>query len=71
MKTFAVYLSATADVKACQLVKAKSLEEAEEKAIQAAKEGNASWQYEGANDSTIEVTATEEGNFEGYADPIP
>ena len=52
---FVVYLSANSNVETKVEVEAKTSEEAIEKAFKVAKSGNVVWDYNGVDDSTIEV----------------
>lgn len=52
---FNIPMTAMAVVSTCMEVEADSLEQAQQKALQSAKEGNAVWQYQGADDSSIEL----------------
>jgi hypothetical protein len=50
-----VTLTANSFVEAHVDIEAATLEEAHEKALQYAREGNAEWLYDGVDDSTLEV----------------
>lgn len=52
---FSIPLVADARVSACMEVEADTLEAAQAKALRLANEGNASWNYEGVDDGTIEL----------------
>jgi hypothetical protein len=54
-KKFAVYLSAVSNVETKIEVEAYSSEQATEWAIKVAKSGGVVWDYNGVDDSTIEV----------------
>lgn len=61
MKTkFVVYLSAVSNVETKVEVEAENSEEAAEKAIKVAKSGDVSWDYNGVDDSTIEVNEVQD-----------
>jgi hypothetical protein len=47
---FAIKLSAVANVKAVTYIKAATVEEAEEKALEFARGGNCDWSYDGVDD---------------------
>jgi len=55
MKKFVVYLSAVSNVEAKVDVEAESSEKATEEALKEAQSGNVVWDYNGVDDSTIEV----------------